>query len=180
MAEFRLVTERLVLRSWRDDDLDAFAEICADPVVMATLGPVLDRAGTQALIAREQGYEAQWGHTFWALERREDERLIGKCGLVRGRVGPIRERLEIGWRLASSCWGQGYATEAARACAGWAFERLEEDAIWAVTAAGNRGSRAVMERLGMERMHQFDFDHPNLSATDPLRPHVTYRLSRVA
>ena len=180
MAEFRLVTDRLVLRSWREDDLDAFAEICADPLVMATLGPVLDRAETRALIARECSYEAQWGHTFWVVERREDGCLVGKCGLVRGRVGPIQGRLEIGWRLASPCWGKGYATEAARACARWAFDTLEDDAIWAVTAAANSASRAVMERLGMERMRRYDFDHPSLAAEDPLRPHVAYRLSRVA
>lgn len=180
MAEFRLETQRLVLRSWREEDVEPFAAICADPVVMATLGPVLDLEGTRALVARECGYEAQWGHTFWVVERRADRRLIGKCGIVRGRIDPILDKLEIGWRLASDCWGQGYATEAARACVEWAFTHLEEDAVWAVTAGDNRVSRAVMERLGMEHLPALDFVHPRLVEDDPLRPHVTYRLQRLA
>lgn len=180
MPEFRLETERLILRSWREEDVAPFAGICADPVVMATLGPVLDMEGTRALVERECGYEAQWGHTFWVAERREDHRLIGKCGIVRGRIDPILGKLEIGWRLASDCWGHGYATEAARACVEWAFAHLEDDAVWAVTAAPNRGSRAVMGRLGMVHLPALDFDHPRLAADDPLRPHVTYRLERLA
>ena len=180
MPEVRIETERLVLRSWREEDIAPFARICADPAVMATLGPVLDLEGTRALVERERGYEAQWGHTFWVVERREDQRLIGKCGIVRGRIAPISGEVEIGWRLASGCWGHGYATEAAKASVQWAFANLEDDAVWAITAASNRGSRAVMERLGMEHLPELDFDHPRLNADDPLRPHVTYRLERLA
>jgi RimJ/RimL family protein N-acetyltransferase len=180
VPEFRLETERLVLRSWCDADVAPLSRICADPVVMATLGPVLDLEGTRALVDRERGYEAQWGHTFWVVERREDHRLIGKCGIVRGRIDPILNKVEIGWRLASDCWGHGYATEAARACVDWAFGHLDDDAVWAVTAAANRGSRAVMDRIGMQHLPHLDFDHPALAADDPLRPHVTYRLARLA
>ena len=178
MAEFRLATERLVLRSWHDEDRAPFAAICADPQVMATLGPVLDRAQSDALIDRVSALETAHGHTFWALERREDARLIGLCGVIRGTEGPVTGKAEIGWRLASDCWGHGYASEAARATVGWLFANLADQAAWAITHTSNVRSRAVMARLGMVHHPELDFDHPKLAADDPLRPHVTYGLAR--
>ena len=180
VAEFRLETERLVLRSWRPADLDPFAAICADPHVMATLGPVMNRAAAAALIARVTASEAQEGHTFWALERQQDAALIGWCGVIRGSAGPVAGQLVIGWRLAREAWGNGYATEAAQAALDWLFAHLPGDAAWAITHTGNHRSRAVMERLGMTYHPELDFDHPALAAPDPLRPHVAYSLSPTA
>ncbi|WP_225207405.1 GNAT family N-acetyltransferase [Novosphingobium huizhouense] len=171
-------TPRLRLRPWREADVTPFAAICADPVVMATLGPVMSLAETQALVERCMAMQARDGHCFWALERREDDRLIGWCGVIRGTVGPIEGRAEIGWRLASDCWGHGYASEAARATVDWVFAHLPDPDVWAITHAGNRRSRAVMERLGMAYRAGLDFDHPRLAADDPLLRHVTYALGR--
>ena len=88
-------TARLVMRSWRDADVAPFQAICSDPEVMATLGPPLDMDGTKALVERVRLREAEDGHTFWALERREDARLIGwlppgpnRCGNSSGRTRP--------------------------------------------------------------------------------------------
>ena len=178
VAEFRLESERLVLRSWREEDLAPFHAICADPQVMATLGPVLDRAQTEALIARIAALEAADGYTFWALERREDAQLIGLCGVIRGTDGPVTGKAEIGWRLASDCWGFGYASEAARAAVDWLFANLPDEAAWAITHIANLRSRAVMERLGMRYHPELDFGHPKLADDDPLRPHVVYSLAR--
>ncbi len=171
-------TPRLLLRSWRADDLDAFHAFCSDPAVMATLGPLMSREETAALIERVSALESELGHTFWALERRADGRLIGWCGVIRGSAGPVEGKAEIGWRLASDCWGQGYTTEAARATLNWLFAHLPDDAAWAITHSGNTRSRAVMERLGMAHCPGLDFDHPKLADDDPLRPHVAYRLAR--
>lgn len=171
-------TERLVMRPWHDDDVVPFQAICSDPAVMATLGPPLDVEQTRALIDRMRGIEAEHGHCFWALERRDDARLIGWCGAIRGSAGPVVGKAEIGWRLASDCWGAGYATEAANAVIAWAFDNLDDDAVWAITWRGNVRSRAVMERLGMQYNPALDFDHPKLTADDPLRPHVAYSLPR--
>lgn len=178
MTGFRLETGRLVLRSWKDADLDPFAAINGDPVVMETLGPVMDRAGTAALIDRACEREARDGHTFWAMERREDGRLIGWCGVIRGEVGPVAGKPEIGWRMARDCWGQGYVTEAARAALDWLFANRDDGAAWAITSLGNARSRAVMERLGMHHRPALDFDHPRIGADDPLRRHVAYELPR--
>jgi len=171
-------TERLAMRSWRDEDIAPFQAICSDPEVMATLGPLLDMDRTKALIERVRVQEAAHGHTFWALERREDTRLIGWCGIIRGNAGPVDGKAEIGWRLARDCWGNGYATEAARGAIDWAFANLADADVWAITWQGNVRSQAVMERLGMRRRPDLDFDHPMLADDDPLRPHVTYAIAR--
>lgn len=178
MTGVAIDTERLRMRSWRDDDVVPFQVICSDPAVMATLGPPLDLAATEALVDRMRGLQAAHGHCFWALERQSDARLIGWCGVIRGTVGPVANKAEIGWRLARDAWGAGYATEAARGAIDWSFSNLSDAAVWAITARGNDRSRAVMARLGMQYRPDLDFDHPKLAAGDPLRPHVAYSLPR--
>lgn len=178
MAEFRLETERLILRDWREEDLNPFAVMSADPTVMATLGPIMTREEAAALIARVIKRKATYGYTMWAVERREDSRFLGWCGLIRGEVGPITDKLEIGWRLASDAWGQGYAREGAEAAMDWGFANLPDDRIWAITSAGNGRSWGLMERLGMTRRPDLDFEHPKLSEGDPLLRHVTYSIER--
>ena len=178
MRGIAIETERLVLRSWRAEDRAPFAAICADPQVMATLGPVLDRTGSDALLDRVEAREAADGHTFWALERRSDGALIGWCGVIRGDAGPVAGKAEIGWRLAFDAWGCGYASEAARATTDWLFANLADDAAWAITNTGNTRSRAVMERLGMRHHPELDFDHPRIAEGELLRPHVAYSLQR--
>ena len=173
-----IATERLVMRAWRDDDVAPFQAICSDPAVMATLGPPLDLAATEALVDRMRGLQAAHGHCFWALERQSDARLIGWCGVIRGTVGPVEDKAEIGWRLARDAWGAGYATEAARGAIDWSFSNLPDAEVWAITARGNDRSRAVMARLGMQYHPDLDFDHPKLAESDPLRPHVAFSLPR--
>ena len=173
-------TERLVLRAWEARDIAPFQVICSDPVVMAQLGPPMSLEQIAARISQMQTMQAELGHCFWALERREDARLIGWCGVIRGTVGPVEGQPEIGWRLASDCWGQGYASEAARATVGWCFANLPDDTAWAITTPANTNSRAVMQRLGMRERPELCFDHPQVAQGDPLRPHVTYSLERSA
>lgn len=175
MAEVIAETERLILRDWRDADLDALAAMGRDPRVMATLGPLMDYDASAALLASLRERAAKWGHTFWALERKADGRMIGFTGVIRGRDGPVEGKLEIGWRLALDCWGAGYASEAARAALGWAAGHRPGEAVYAITAVSNVRSRAVMERLGMTHDPALDFDHPRVPVGDPLRRHVTYR-----
>ena len=88
-------------------------------------------------------------------------------------MGPVADKVEIGWRLARDCWGAGFASEAARGAIAWSFANLPDDEILAITWQGNVRSRAVMERLGMQYCADLDFDHPGLAADNPLRPPVT-------
>lgn len=179
MAEFRLETDRLILRDWHDGDIDPFHAICSDPAVMATLGPLMTRDEVAALVARMQRLQSELGHCFWAMERKDDRQLIGWCGIIRGSVAtPIAAMPEAGWRMTPSAWGKGYVTEAAIASVQWAFDTLPDDAVWAITTVENRASRAVMERLGMEYRPDLDFDHPEVPPDNPLLSHVTYGIAR--
>ncbi|MEO9598984.1 GNAT family N-acetyltransferase [Parasphingorhabdus sp.] len=178
MAEFRLETERLIMRDWRSDDLDAFHAINSDPKVRETLGPIMTRDAVADLIVRMQNLQQKDGCCFWALERKSDNRLIGWCGLIRGAHAPITDKLEIGWRLASDTWGHGYITEAAKKCIQWASAQYPDEDIWAITSETNRRSRAVMERLEMKYLPELDFDHPSVEPESDLLRHVTYCTER--
>ncbi|WP_160078355.1 GNAT family N-acetyltransferase [Pseudomonas sp. 8AS] len=174
-----LTSERLILRPWRDDDLDALAQLCADPEVMAHFPAVLDRTGSAELLGRLMAHQVEHGFTFWALERCADGVVIGFSGLARvGFAAPFVPAVEIGWRLARPFWGQGYALEAARRSLRFAFEELGLEQVVAFTVQANRRSWGLMERLGMHRDPTADFEHPNLPSGHPLRPHWLYRLKR--
>ena len=143
---------------------------------MATLGPLRSREETAALIARVEGIRAAHGYTFWAMERKDDGRVIGFCGVSRGPLPPIEGELEIGWRMAADCWGRSYAREAAQATLAWIAGNRPGEPVCAITSVGNVRSRGLMERLGMRHDESMDFDHPNVADDSPLKRHVTYWL----
>ena len=168
-------TERLILRPWRDADREPFWAMACDPRVMAYLPP-LTRTECDASVDRMIAIERDHGHVFWALERKAEGDFIGFCGILPPR-SPIFEH-EIGWRLAHHAWGLGLAREAAEASLEWAWSHLPVPAIMAITNLANVRSWGVMERLGMARCPDEDFDHPDLAEGDPLRPHILYRIHR--
>ena len=172
-------TPRLLLRPWEERDRAPYHRIKSDPRVMATLGPLQSRVESDATIDHLRAREVEWGYSFWPVERRSDDMLIGYCGLVHPPVGtPIADELEIGWGLGSQFWGQGYATEAAAAVLAWAWANTARERVVATTSLDNNASRALMARLGMTRLPDGDFDHPVLTEGDPLRPHVSYGIER--
>ncbi|MEV5318932.1 GNAT family N-acetyltransferase [Streptomyces sp. NPDC052687] len=173
MTELR--TARLLLRSWRDDDLAPWAALNTDPEVRRYLPGVPSRERTDAGVARFQaGLDARgWG--FWAVEVRGTGEFIGFTGLDPVEEGQPFTGVEAGWRLARSAWGHGYATEAARAALAYGFAELGLPEILAVTTHDNLRSRAVMRRLGMTYDPADDFDDPAVPE-GPLRRCVLYRL----
>lgn len=176
----RLHTERLLLREWRDADLEPFAAMNADPAVAAFLSAPLSRAESDALVGRIVDHWRTDGYALWAVERTADGAFLGFCGLSVPAWAP-EPTPEIGWRLAQPAWGYGYATEAAREVVRFAFEDLGFEALVSYTTVSNVRSLRVMEKIGMARSDPggpFDFLHPRLAPDHPLRPHVTYRLSR--
>ncbi|MFJ7204890.1 GNAT family N-acetyltransferase [Streptomyces sp. NPDC098789] len=174
-----LHTERLILRRWRDTDLEPWAAMNADPAVREYLGEVLTREGSDASVARfEAGFERR-GYGWWAVEVRATGEFIGFAGLDGVDEGLPFGGVEIGWRLARSAWGHGYATEAALTVLAHAFDALELPEVLAVTTATNLRSQAVMRRIGMTRDPADDFDDPD-APEGPLRPNVLFRLPRPA
>ena len=174
-----IATARLQLRRWRDEDRVPFAELNADPRVTEHLPAPLSRAESDALIARIEAHFEQHGFGLWAVEIPGVAPCAGFAGLsIPGFQAHFTPCVEIGWRLASACWGAGYATEAARAALAFGFGELGLREIVSFTVPANVRSRRVMEKLGMSHQLEDDFDHPALPAGHPLRPHVLYRLAR--
>jgi RimJ/RimL family protein N-acetyltransferase len=172
-------TPRLRLRLWRDEDLPEFAEMNADPVVMEFFPKTLSRAESDERVALIRDHFARHGFGLWAVEVRRLASFIGFVGLsVTPFEAPFTPSVEIGWRLARDHWGQGYATEAARAVLDFGFLRLGLAEIVSFTVPENRRSRRVMERIGMTRTRADDFNHPALPEGHPLRRHVLYRARR--
>ncbi|MES9854105.1 MAG: GNAT family N-acetyltransferase [Candidatus Thiodiazotropha sp. L084R] len=174
----KLETERLTLRQWRMSDLEPFAQLNSDSQVMACFPAPLDRIESDALADRCRELIQQRGWGFWAVELRETRSFIGFVGLhIPSAELPFSPCVEIGWRIAVSYWGKGYATEAANSVLSFGFEQLGLQEIVSFTTIGNRRSRRVMERLGM-RDTACDFDHPAVPLGHPLSKHSLYRLSK--
>jgi RimJ/RimL family protein N-acetyltransferase len=172
-----LRTERLILRPWRDQDVAPFAALNADPEVMAEMGGPRHRADSEAAARRIREHFDTHGYGLWAAELPDVESFIGFIGLaIPGFEASFTPCVEIGWRLARAYWGQGYASEGARAALDFGFERLGLEEIVSFTTITNLRSRRVMERIGMIRRAEEDFDHPNLPEGHPLRRHVLYRI----
>jgi 3-dehydroquinate dehydratase/shikimate dehydrogenase len=174
-----LRTSHTLLRAWRDEDLQPFARLNADPEVMRWFPAVLTRDASDALATRIRARLADDGWGLWALEVPGVSNFCGFVGLSKVPFeASFTPAVEIGWRLDQPWWGRGYATEAASACVEYAFETLGLDEIVSFTTTLNNRSRAVMERLGMTHDPTGNFDHPGIPVGNPVRTHVLYRLKR--
>ena len=174
-------THRLRLRRWLPSDRAPFAALNTDPMVTEHLPGALSRGESDALIARIEVHFEQYGFGLWAVEVCNVGAFAGFVGLSVPRFeAHFTPCVEIGWRLGAEHWGQGYATEGARAALALGFEVLELEEVVSFTVPGNAASRRVMEKLGMTCTSADDFDHPLLPDGHPLRRHVLYRIARRA
>jgi RimJ/RimL family protein N-acetyltransferase len=165
MADFRLETERLILRNWAPGDMDRVAAVTNTPRVMRWLGAPSDAAGLAAAEARVMESHARYGYCFWLVERHDDGghlagEVLGFCGLKRDDApgSPYLGGFEIGWRLREDAWGKGYAREAATASLDAAFNRFGADEVAAFTVIENTSSWGLMLRLGMRRREDLDYE----------------------
>ncbi|HSN01885.1 MAG TPA: GNAT family N-acetyltransferase [Acidimicrobiales bacterium] len=171
-----LVTPRLVLRPWRDDDRAPFAEMNADPAVMEFLPHPLTFVESNEFVERITD-AWQRGFGLWAVEARDTGSFIGYAGFAQPDWSAhFTPCIEIGWRLRSESWGHGFATEAASAALAWGRGHVEfpRGEVVSFTTVANSRSRRVMEKLGFTHDESDNFDHPML-ADGPLRRHVLYR-----
>lgn len=178
MGAIELETSRLRLRQWCEPDLAPFAQMNADRAVMQHMPALLTCDESAALLRRNSATLASQGFGLWAVTVKQEAPFIGYVGLsVPSFTAPFTPCVEVGWRLARRHWGHGFATEGARASLHHAFTRLGLDEVVSFTAPANVRSLQVMERLGMVRDSQGDFDHPRLPPGHPLRRHVLYRIT---
>ena len=147
-----ITTERLELRAFRADDLDAFATLNADPEVVKYLGAgkPWSREETWMQMAAFLGHWELRGYGLWAVEERASRQFIGRIGLLNPEGW---YRLELAWTLTRSRWGNGFATEGARAALEYAFNVVKLDHIVSLIDSRNQPSIRVAERLG-ERLEE--------------------------
>ncbi|MBV0911367.1 GNAT family N-acetyltransferase [Anianabacter salinae] len=177
-AMTRIETERLILRPFEPQDLDAFAALNADPVVMEHFPAVMTRDETEAFMDRIAEKQARVGYAVGAVLDKADGAFLGLCGLNLFEIDlPWTPETEIGWRFTRASWGKGYASEAARAWLAYGFGTLGLSRIVAFTATANHASSKVMERIGMERAEHLDFQHTHVPPGHPLAPHIVYQMT---
>ena len=172
-------TERLLLRQWKKSDLEPLTRLNKDPQVLEFLpGPLTrEESAKRAEVYTSHIKEHGWG--LWAVSALEVSDFIGWIGLWPiPFTAPFTPAVEVGWRLLPEFWGMGYATEGARASLKFGFERANLDEIVSITVPGNIRSRRVMEKIGMHRLLEDDFDHPLVPEMSPLKRHVLYRIKK--
>jgi RimJ/RimL family protein N-acetyltransferase len=174
-----LTTDRLLMRRWRESDREPFAAMNADPAVMEHFPALMTREQTLEFIDRISPVIDERGWGLWALEVRDTGQFIGFTGLsVPSFEAHFTPAVEVGWRLMKEAWGNGYATEAARAALAYGFGPAGLDEIVSFTATTNLPSQRVMQRTGMTHDEAGDFNHPRLPDGHRLQRHVLYRISR--
>ena len=177
-APVELRTPRVLLRQWKDSDCEAWAVMNADPAVRRYFASLLNRADAQAEADRIRSAIAQRGWGMWALEVPGVHAFAGFVGLnLPDYEAPWMPAVEIGWRLPPAAWHQGYATEGAIAALDFAFTHLELPQVVALSVPTNGLSHSVMERIGMVRDVDANFDHPRVPVDSPLKRHILHRIS---
>ena len=151
----RLETERLLLREFRESDLDAYAPMQADAEVMRYIGEgrTVTHNDTWRSIAGMLGHWQIRGYGMWALEEKSSHRLVGRAGFIDPPGWP---GFELGWLLGRPYWGLGFATEAATRCLAYAFEELRRDVVISLIRPANAPSIRVAERLGMRNTGEIE------------------------
>jgi RimJ/RimL family protein N-acetyltransferase len=176
-APVELRTPRLLLRQWKDSDVDAWCDMNADAEVRQYFPKVNSREDSIGELDRIRASITQRGWGMWAAEVPGVAPFIGFIGLnAPGFPAPWQPAVEAGWRLKRDAWGKGYATEGARAALKFAFEWLELPEVVALSVTTNTPSHRVMERCGMTPWPGVEFDHPRVPADWPLKRHIVHRV----
>lgn len=144
-------TARLLLRQWKDEDLDAYAQICADPEVMRYMGTggPLTREQTEERVAKIRYHWEGRSFGMWAVEEKASGAFVGRIGLLYHDDWLEDDKIEVAWLLDRSRWGRGLATEGALASLRYGFEGLGLERIISIALPKNAASRRVMEKAGL-------------------------------
>lgn len=173
-----LETDRLLLRTWKEEDLECITAISQDPRVCEFLPKIENQAIMQQKMLEMIAHHEKYDFAPYAVVLKSTDELIGGSGLaVPSFDAYFMPAVEISWRISSHHWNQGYATEIAKALLHYAFISLDLNNIVSFTTVKNLASRRIMEKIGLHHDLKGDFDHPKLEKTNPLCHHVLYRLS---
>ncbi len=178
MADIVAETERLILRTIEDGDASLQHRLLNTPVVMERLGGVKELHEIEAKHAKSRALYAQEGFSFLMMIEKATGELVGHCGIKRvdNALAHNQGDHEIGWLVREDRWRRGYAEEAMRAVLDWAFGRVGAPHVVALTSQLNEPSWKLMEKLGMKRRPDLDFDDPAYPPED--RTTILYSLAR--
>jgi len=172
-------TKRLIMRDWKQSDIPEFVRMNMDRDVRRYFPNVLSAGTSEKLAVEIQKDIEDRGFGLFAVERRDTGEFIGFTGMqVLEEDGPFRLEMlpgiEIGWRFSKRHWNQGFATEAARGVLKFAERHTDIKEIYALAAERNVPSINIMEKIGMEKMDEFD--HPLIIDGHSLKKHVIYHI----
>ncbi len=164
-----ITTERLKLRAWRKNDIEKYYSINQDEKVLEFLPGAMSLSEVENFIRKQNDNLEKYNYCLWAVQKEEE--LIGFIGL---NYTDFLDKVEIGWRLGSQYWGNGYATEGAKACLCYGLDQLKIENIISFTVPDNKRSINVMEKIALRRAPLLDFKHPKLSSDHRLSNHIVY------
>ncbi|WP_010255504.1 GNAT family N-acetyltransferase [Myroides injenensis] len=166
-------TDRLLLRQYKQDDLNAFVSLNSDEMVMRYFLDTKTAQESKLMMLKLQEDIAKNGYGVFAVELKQTHEFIGFVGLSEVVFDvDFAPAVEIVWRLLPEYWNKGFASEAAKACLKFAKENLPFDKIYAFTTVVNKSSEKVMLKIGMEYL--YNFNHPLVPKDHPLLEHKLY------
>ena len=173
-STYLFTSERLGFRNWYETDIDKMAAINLNPEVMEFFPKTQTREQTAVFIERMQAMLQRTGFCYFAVDTLPDGKFIGFIGLAEQTFeADFTPCIDIGWRLDTSAWYKGYATEGAKACLEYAFNELKLKRILSMAPVINKKSIHVMEKIGIKRMSYFE-NHPYLLNDERLKKCVLY------
>ena len=178
LADIIAETERLILRTIEEGDAELQLRQLNSPTLMQFLGGPKELHEIEERHARTMALQAREGFGFLFVIEKETGELVGHCGLKRVDAEGAKNigDFEIGWLIREDRWRRGYAGEAIDAVLEWAFLRHQAPYVVALTSDVNEPSWRLMEKLGMVRRKDLDFDDPRFGPED--NPTILYSLTR--
>ena len=177
MSNIVITTPRLKIRYWKDEDSAPFIEMNQNADVMRFFPKLQTPVETLQQIERIKKHFEEYGYGLFAMERIDNGEFIGFTGFAHPTFkSHFTPCVEIGWRLKANSWGNGFATEAAKACLQYGFTKLALPEIYSFTATINTPSINVMKKCGMTYLE--NFEHPALADGDRLKTHVLYKANK--
>ena len=175
--DYLISSERLRLRAWQDADLAPLAEMCSDPKVMQFFPEALSYEQSKSLFDRLQKSYREFGFTYFVVELKESKEFIGFAGIIdQTYEAYFTPCIDIGWRFKKAAWGKGYATEAAKACLDFAFQKKKLTEVYSVCTSLNTASERIMKKIGMK--YAGNFRHPALKNYPELEECILYKIKR--
>ena len=174
--EYLFQSERLGFRNWIDSDTPKMIDISSDPDVMEFFPSIATKIQTIEFINRMKLMYIEKGYCYFAVDQLKDESFIGFIGLCyQTYESQFTPSVDIGWRLNKKYWNNGLATEGAKKCLDYGFNKLGLKNIIATTPIINIKSIRVMEKIGMEKLTEFK--HPRLKSNEKLENCVCYEIT---